>query len=138
MQAEKLRSKAQKGEVWRSNQQLCRYLYYLGRIRAIQLDYTDAKDCLQQAARKASALPMISVRYEGRSSYAHCIALILQAPAVANGFRVDVNKWLVVVRLLLGEIPEHSEFQLSGLQKPLQPYFALTQAVRIGDLTLFS
>ena len=67
-QAEKLRSKAQKGEVWRSNQQLCRYLYYLGRIRAIQLDYTDAKDCLQQAARKASALPMMSIRSDGRSS----------------------------------------------------------------------
>jgi hypothetical protein len=33
-------------------QQLCRYLYYLGRIRAIQLEYTEAKDCLQQALRK--------------------------------------------------------------------------------------
>ena len=57
-QAEKLRSKAQRPEVSRSTQQLCRYLYYLGRIRAIQLDYTEAKDCLQQAARKVrSALP---------------------------------------------------------------------------------
>ena len=36
----------------RSTQQLCRYLYYLGRIRAIQLEYTDSKDCLQQALRK--------------------------------------------------------------------------------------
>lgn len=63
---------------------------------------------------------------------------LLQAPAVAKGFRVTVNKWLVVVRLLLGEIPEHSEFQQTGLQKPLQPYFALTQAVRSGDLKLFS
>ena len=53
-QAEKLRSRAQKQEVWRSTQQLCRYLYYLGRIRAVQLDYTDSKDCLQQAVRKAS------------------------------------------------------------------------------------
>jgi hypothetical protein len=49
-----LRSKAQKLDVWRSSQQLCRYLYYLGRIRAVQLDYTDAKDCLQQAARKVT------------------------------------------------------------------------------------
>lgn len=57
---------------------------------------------------------------------------------MANGFRVIVTKWLVVVRLLLGEIPEHSEFQQSGLQKPLQPYFALTQAVRSGDLNLFA
>ena len=53
VQAEKLRSRAQKQDVWRSTQQLCRYLFYLGRIRAVQLDYTDAKDCLQQAVRKA-------------------------------------------------------------------------------------
>lgn len=51
-QAEKLRSKAQRPEQSRSSQQYSRYLYYLGRIRAIQLEYTDAKDCLQQAARK--------------------------------------------------------------------------------------
>ena len=51
-QAEKLRSKAQRPEATRSTPQLCRYLLYLGRIRAIQLEYTDAKDCLQQAARK--------------------------------------------------------------------------------------
>lgn len=51
-QAEKLRSKAQRPEVSRSTQQLCRHLYYLGRIRAIQLEYTDSKDCLQQALRK--------------------------------------------------------------------------------------
>ena len=51
-QAEKLRSKAQRPEVSRSTHQLCRYLYYLGRIRAIQLEYTEAKDCLQQALRK--------------------------------------------------------------------------------------
>ena len=56
LQAEKLRSRAQKLEVWRSTQQLCRYLFYLGRIRAVQLDYTDSKDCLQQAVRKASSL----------------------------------------------------------------------------------
>ena len=49
--AEKLRSKTEMPES-RSNQQYCRYLYYLGRIRAVQLEYTDAKDCLQQAARK--------------------------------------------------------------------------------------
>ena len=55
LQAEKLRSKAQRPEVSRSTQQLCRYLYYLGRIRAIQLEYTDSKDCLQQALRKVQA-----------------------------------------------------------------------------------
>jgi hypothetical protein len=51
-QAEKLRSKAQRPEQSRSQLQFSRYLYYLGRIRAIQLEYTDAKECLQQSARK--------------------------------------------------------------------------------------
>ena len=55
MQAEKFRSKAQKSEVFRSNQQFCRYLYYVGRIRTIQLEYTDAKDCLQQVLRGRGA-----------------------------------------------------------------------------------
>jgi hypothetical protein len=41
-----------RGEVSRSGAQLARYLYYLGRLRAVQLDYSEAKDCLQQAARK--------------------------------------------------------------------------------------
>lgn len=51
-QAEKLRSQAQRPEAPRSNQQYCRYLYFLGRIRAVQLEYSEAKECLQQAARK--------------------------------------------------------------------------------------
>lgn len=53
-QAESFRGKAQKSEVWRSGQQLCRYLFYMGKIRAIQLDYTDAKDFLSQASRKVN------------------------------------------------------------------------------------
>lgn len=51
-QAEKLRAQAQRPEAPRSNQQYCRYLYFLGRIRAVQLEYSEAKECLQQAARK--------------------------------------------------------------------------------------
>lgn len=109
-QAEKLRSKTQRLES-HSNQQLCRYLYYLGRIRTIQLEYTDAKDSLLQAARKA--------------------------PAKARGFRIQCNKWAAIVRLLLGEIPERTTFMQPGMKKALQPYFELTNAVRIGDLALF-
>uniref|UniRef100_A0A7S0R0Q0 PCI domain-containing protein n=1 Tax=Pyramimonas obovata TaxID=1411642 RepID=A0A7S0R0Q0_9CHLO len=108
--AEKLRSKTEMPES-RSNQQYCRYLYYLGRIRAIQLEYTGAKDCLLQASRKA--------------------------PQAALGFRIEVFKWNVLVRLLLGEIPDRASFRQTGLTKPLQPYFELTRAVRIGDLALF-
>lgn len=111
-QAERLRAKAQRPEVSRSPQQACRYLLYLGRIRAVQLEYSEAKDCLQQAARKA--------------------------PASAVGFRTAVHKWLVVVRLLLGEVPERSEFTVPRLRQLLQPYHELAQAVRGGDLHEFS
>ncbi|KAF9618510.1 hypothetical protein IFM89_001911 [Coptis chinensis] len=109
-QAEKLRSKAPRFEA-HSNQQFCRYLFYLGKIRTIQLEYTDAKESLLQAARKA--------------------------PASALGFRVQCNKWAVIVRLLLGEIPERTVFMQKGMRKALRPYFELTNAVRVGDLELF-
>ncbi|OMO74540.1 hypothetical protein CCACVL1_16626 [Corchorus capsularis] len=109
-QAEKLRSKAPRFEA-HSNQQFCRYLFYLGKIRTIQLEYTDAKECLLQAARKA--------------------------PVAALGFRVQCNKWAIIVRLLLGEIPERTVFMQKGMEKALRPYFELTNAVRIGDLELF-
>ncbi|KAK6916735.1 26S proteasome regulatory subunit, C-terminal [Dillenia turbinata] len=121
-QAEKLRSKAPRFEA-HSNQQaspfylsscyafFCRYLFYLGKIRTIQLEYTDAKESLLQAARKA--------------------------PAAALGFRVQCTKWAVIVRLLLGEIPERTVFVQKGMEKALRPYFELTNAVRIGDLELF-
>ncbi|XP_024366248.1 probable 26S proteasome non-ATPase regulatory subunit 3 isoform X2 [Physcomitrium patens] len=108
--AEKLRSKTQRSDS-HSNQQLCRYLFYLGKIRTIQLEYTDAKECLLQAGRKA--------------------------PASARGFRIQCTKWAVIVRLLLGEIPERTTFMQPGMRKALRPYFELTNAVRIGDLELF-
>ncbi|KAJ4702183.1 26S proteasome non-ATPase regulatory subunit 3 [Melia azedarach] len=109
-QAEKLRSKAPRFEA-HSNQQFCRYLFYLGKIRTIQLEYTDAKESLLQAARKA--------------------------PVAARGFRIQCNKWAILVRLLLGEIPERTIFMQKGMEKALKPYFELTNAVRIGDLELF-
>ena len=114
-QAEKLRSKAQL-PASRSNQQQCRYLYYLGRIRAIQLEYSDAKECLTQAHRKA--------------------------PKLAKGFALELTKWITVVRLLLGEIPEKKDLTtaVSGgaaAQRALLPYLELTAAVRLGDLEKF-
>ena len=80
--------------------QFCRYLFYLGKIRTIQLEYTDAKESLLQAARKA--------------------------PVAARGFRIQCNKWAVIVRLLLGEIPERTVFMQKGMKKALAPYFELT------------
>ncbi|CAH9056995.1 unnamed protein product [Cuscuta europaea] len=109
-QAEKFRSKALCFEA-KSNHQFCRYLFYLGKIRTIQLEYTDAKEYLHQAAQKA--------------------------PVSALGFLVQCNKWAIMVHLLLGEIPKRSVFMQKGMDKALRAYFELTNAVRIGDFELF-
>ena len=70
-----------------------------------------------------------------RSRQAHfSLATSMQAPMVATGFTVVATKWLIVVRLLLGEIPERVEFQQAEVAAPLLPYLALTHAVRGGDV----
>lgn len=61
-----------------------------------------------------------------------------KAPLVAHGFRITVSKWLILVRLLLGEIPERTEFAQPGLFAALQPYFQLALAVKNGDIVSFA
>jgi 26S proteasome regulatory subunit N3 len=109
-QAEALRAKAQP-EVYRSSAQHCRLLYYHGRIQAVLLEYSDAKEALVQASRKA--------------------------PQSAQGFRLQVAKWLVVVRLLLGEVPNRSELAPSDLRCMMGPYYELARAVGAGDVAVF-
>jgi len=89
------------------------FFLFLGKIRAIQLDYTEAHKHLMQALRKAPQSPM------------------------APGFQQAVSKLLIIVQLLLGEIPERSVFRQPVLRKPLVPYLHITQAVRVGDLPAF-
>jgi 26S proteasome regulatory subunit N3 len=96
-----------------SNNQVCRYLYYLGRIRAIQLSYTQAHEHLTSATRKSPTTP------------------------TAAGFYQQATKLLVVVNLLMGDIPERSLFRQPNLEAALHPYFKLVQAVRVGDLQAF-
>ena len=110
-QAEKFRAKVAWPER-STGPQLCRYLFYLGRIRVGQLEYSDAKECLTQAERKA--------------------------PPGATSFRLALSKWLVITRLLLGEVPPRSVFREAALEAGLRPYSALTAAVRGGDLTTFA
>ena len=90
-----------------------RYLFYLGRVKAIQLDYSEAHKNLIQALRKA---PQNS----------------------AAGFRQTVHKLVVTVELLLGDIPDRSLFREPVLRRTLAPYFQLTQAVRTGNLIRFN
>lgn len=111
-QASKLVSKSVFPEVASINE-WARFLYYLGRIKAIQLVYSDARKNLLQALRKAP-----------------------QHTAV--GFKQTVQKLAITVELLLGEIPDRALFRQPTLRKPLAPYFQLTQAVRTGNLARFS
>ncbi|EGB10589.1 hypothetical protein AURANDRAFT_70080 [Aureococcus anophagefferens] len=96
-----------------SNNQFCRYLYYTGRIQAIQLDYSDAFTKLMQSSRKAPA-------------------------NTALGFRLQVTKLTLLVQLLMGEIPDRSAFDGEGMRGELEPYLKLTQAVRRGDLLAYN
>lgn len=64
-----------------NNNEVARYHYYMGRIKGIQLEYSEAHKHLIQALRKAPQ-------------------------QTAIGFRQAVQKLAVVVELLLGDIPE--------------------------------
>jgi len=95
------------------NPQYARYHYYIGRIKAVQLNYTAAHTNLQQAIRRAP-------------------------PATtAPGFYQAVHKLSVIVELLMGDIPERSTFRHPVLEKALQAYFEIVKAVRTGSLSQF-
>jgi 26S proteasome regulatory subunit N3 len=96
-----------------SNNQLCRYLYYMGTIQAIQLEYSESYQRLMMATRKAPQ-------------------------GYASGFITMVSKLMIIVQLLMGDIPERSMFNQPDLMNSLKPYFHLTQAVRNGDLIQFN
>merc|ERR1712227_307180 len=111
-QAEKLISKSTFPEQ-ANNNEWARFLFYTGRIKAIQLEYSDAQKTITNALRKA---PQIS----------------------AVGFRQAASKLLTVVELLLGEIPERNRFTTKDMEGALKPYFELCQAVRRGNLGEFN
>ena len=113
LQAEKLLSKSTFPEQ-ASNCQLARYLYYTGRIKMIQLEYTDAHRCLLQAQRKAP-----------------------QSTSRAIGFKLSVYKLSTIVQLLLGEVPDRDIFRAPATRAAMQPYLRLVQAVRLGQLQAF-
>lgn len=97
-----------------SNNQIARFLYYRGRIRAIQLNYSEAHDHLISATRKSP------------SSY------------TASGFYQASTKLLVVVELLMGDIPDRAIFRQPSLERAMQPYLQIVQAVNAGGLENFN
>lgn len=86
--------------------ELARYHYYLGRINAVQLNYSDSMDNLTQAQRKAPENTGI-------------------------GFKLAVQKLKVVVELLIGEIPSR---KILVETKGMRPYLELVRAVKSGEL----
>ncbi|KAK4237565.1 proteasome regulatory subunit C-terminal-domain-containing protein [Achaetomium macrosporum] len=96
-----------------ANNQVARFLYYLGRTRAIQLRYTEAHEHLTAATRKAPS------------------------SACALGFSQTATKLLMVVELLMGDIPDRATFRQPNMETALRPYFLLVQAVRVGNLEDF-
>ncbi|KAK7208478.1 proteasome regulatory particle subunit [Myxozyma melibiosi] len=93
---------------------VARYLYYVGRINAIQLNYSAANESLIGAIRKAP-----------QTKY-------------AAGFLQAAQKLKVIIELLMGDIPERSLFREPMYKNALLPYMDLVQAVRIGDVPQFS
>lgn len=111
-QADTLSSKAPFPE-GASNNQLCRYLYYMGRVAALQLEYGDAHMKLLQASRKA--------------------------PDMAVAFVTEVTQLSIIVQLLMGDVPAAAVFHSDPRSAAaLAPYEELTLAVRKGDLAVFS
>jgi len=98
----------------RPNMQYARYLFYIGQIKAVQLEYSDSHSKLMQAIRKAP-----------------------QTPNVALGFKLAAGKLAIVVELLMGGIPERTTFFQKETREQLRPYYAITMAVRSGDLHAF-
>jgi 26S proteasome regulatory subunit N3 len=111
-QAAKLLAQAPFPEAGASPAHAARHLYYLGRIKAIELDYSEAYRCLQQALRRAPTRG-------------------------ARGFRLAAQRLLVLVQLLVGEVPERRVFEQPGLRRGLAPYRDLAHSVHRGDLLAF-
>lgn len=167
-QADKLVARAPFPRAQAGNGQIARYEYYVGRIRAVQLNYTEAHTHLQQAIRRAPQPSSLAEEEEKQNTittnkgetkgekgeadakkedadevpdaYATLKAELKksQKTPAGVGFLQTAYKYLVVVELLMGDIPERSIFRTPILKKALAPYMEIVQAVRVGDLSRFS
>jgi len=104
-----------------SNAQYVRFLFYSGYIAALRVNYSESYAALAQCQRKCQA-----------NSSSSDVVGVQETHKGVNGFVTSVNRLLIVVQLLLGDIPERSAFS-----PDLKEYLAVTQAVRRGDLNIF-
>lgn len=114
-QAVQLLEKSPYPESLRSNAQHARYLYYLARINAVRLNYSEAHSKITLALRKAPQ----------------------ENSTIGRGFRLTANKLNIIIQLLMGDIPDRRLFNQKDIRQSLLPYSEIVQAVRSGDLALF-
>ncbi|WFD25334.1 26S proteasome non-ATPase regulatory subunit [Malassezia nana] len=129
-QADKLVARATFPRAKASNPQVARYDYYVGRIRAVQLNYSDAHTCLQQAIRRAPQQGLLAQRSTDAEG-------VQTSKPLASGFLQTAHKLLIIVELLMGDLPERALFRIPMLRHALASYLPIVQAVRVGDLSLF-
>ena len=77
-----------------------RHMYYVGRIRTVQLEYSDAYACLMQETHD-----LLSDLHSTSTMITSLLQAVRKAPQKrAPGFRSTVNKLLCIVQLLMGEV----------------------------------
>eukprot|EP01083_Nonionella_stella_P102991 293749_1 len=100
------------------SQYFARYHFYRGCIDCVELNYSDSLYHLEQSIRRA---PQTG----------------------AYGFKIASTRWLIVIQLLMGDIPDRNVFKprFDGndrnnpqLNEAFAPFLRITQCVREGDL----
>lgn len=89
-----------------------RYLFYLGRINALQMNYSEAFIHLTNSLRKSPE-------------------------KCGQGFKTIVQKLLIIVELLMGEVPDVTTFVNIKDIQTIKPYLELIKAVKQGNLDAF-
>jgi 26S proteasome regulatory subunit N3 len=92
-----------------------RYLFYIGKIEAIQMNYSDSYNHLSSSFRKAPE-------------------------KTGEGFKILINKYLLLVQLLMGEVPNIKTFIKSNNLSSYSTYKAyldLLKVVNHGNLQEF-
>lgn len=90
--------------------QIAKYLFYVAKVNAVRLNYTQAFLDASLAVKKAPSLG-------------------------ADAFKIAATKLQILVQLLIGEIPEKSTFKEHFCA--LVPYYALCVSVRNGDVAAY-
>lgn len=89
-----------------------RYLYYTGKVSAVEANYSESDLNVTRAIRKAPT-------------------------NTGLGFRLTINKLNIVTKLLMGEVPDRSLFDDIDMKLELKPYFKLVKSVRNGSVADF-